>query len=35
MSQSTKPSDRAGKMPDNLFLKGRGWGGEGGKLAFT
>ena len=34
MSQLTKPSDRAGKVPDNLLLKGRG-GGKGGKLAFT
>ena len=24
MSQLTKPSDRAGKMPDNILLKGRG-----------
>ena len=31
MSQLTKPSDRAGKMPDNLLLKGRGWGGGGGR----
>ena len=35
MSQLTKPSDRAGKMPDNLLLKGRGGEREGGKLAFT
>ena len=26
MSQLTKPSDRAGKVPDNLLLKGRGRG---------
>ena len=30
MSQLTKPSDRAGKMPDNLLLKGRG----GGEVSF-
>ena len=28
MSQLTKLSDRAGKMPDNLLLKGRGGGGR-------
>ena len=28
MSQLTKPSDRAGKMPDNLLFKGRGGGGR-------
>ena len=28
MSQLTKPSDRAGKMPDNLLLKGREGGGR-------
>ena len=28
MSQLTKLSDRAGKMPDNLLLKGRGGGRE-------
>ena len=34
MSQLTKPSDRAGKMPDNLLLKGRGGGGEGREVSF-
>ena len=32
MSQLTKPSDRAGKVPDNLLLKGRG--GEGREVSF-